>query len=223
LRTYVERDVRQLKNVSDLETFRRFLVLCAARTGQLLNYSSLAADTGISHPTAMGWISLLEASFIVHLLRPHHANFNKRLIKMPKLHFWDTGLACSLLGIESAEQLARHPLKGALFESWTVAELLKSRLHRGRRSNLFYWRDKTGHEIDALIDQAGSLIPVEVKAGKTVAADMFRDLLYWSKLAGSRRQRSVLIYGGQARVPRPEAAVVGWQDAYKAMDSGDGS
>ena len=217
LQTYVERDVRQLKNVTNLETFRRFLGLCAARTGQLLNYSSLAADAGVSHPTVMGWISLLETSFIIHLLRPHHANFSKRLIKMPKLHFIDTGLACSLLGIEKASQLVSHPLKGALFETWVVGELLKRRLNQGLRSNLFFWRDKTGHEIDALADEAGQLFPFEIKAGKTVSSDMFRDLAYWHKLAGRKAGKATLIFGGQAPVVHPEVTVLPWNDIRNSL------
>jgi predicted AAA+ superfamily ATPase len=212
LQTYVERDVRQLINVTNLETFRRFLGLCAARTGQLLNYSSLASDAGVSHPTVMAWINLLETSFIIHLLRPHHANFNKRLTKMPKLHFIDTGLACSLLGIEEAAQLTSHPLKGALFETWAVSELLKQRLNEGQRSNLFHWRDKTGHEIDVLSDRAGKLFPFEIKAGQTVSQDMFRDILYWRKLAGAKAAQATLIYGGAASLPNPAATVLSWKD-----------
>ena len=212
LQTYVERDVRRLINVTNLETFRRFLGLCAARTGQLLNYSSLAADAGVSHPTAMAWISLLETSFIIHLLRPHHANFNKRLIKMPKLHFIDTGLACSLLGIEEASQLISHPLKGALFETWVVAELLKQRLNEGQRSNLFHWRDKTGHEIDVLAERAGKLFPFEIKAGQTVSQDMLRDMLYWRKLAGPKAAQATLIYGGTTPLTNPHATILSWKD-----------
>jgi uncharacterized protein len=217
LQTYVERDVRQLKNVSDLETFRRFLTLCAGRTGQILNYSSLAADAGISHPTAMAWIGLLETSFVIHLLRPHFANFNKRLIKMPKLHFVDTGLACSLLGIQDASQLARHPLRGSLFETWVVSELLKQRLHRGHRSNLFYWRDKTGHEIDILVDLGTDLLPIEVKSGQTFAADMLDDLRYWQRLAGEKSARPVLLYGGHSKQEHSGVQILGWQSLAEPL------
>ncbi|HEV3457879.1 MAG TPA: ATP-binding protein, partial [Thermoanaerobaculia bacterium] len=155
--TYVERDVRQMVNVRDLSTFQRFVRMCAARTAQLLNLSGLAVDCGITHNTAASWLSVLEASFILHLVRPYHGNFGKRLVKTPKLFFYDPGLAAWLLGIQNAEQLAVHPQRGALFESWVVAELLKARFAHGMASNLFFWRDRTGHEVDLLIEQGAAL------------------------------------------------------------------
>jgi predicted AAA+ superfamily ATPase len=169
--TYLERDVRQVLNVRDLATFQRFLRLCAGRVGQLLNLSNLASEAGISHPTARQWISVLESSDIVCLLAPHHRNFAKRLVKTPKLCFIDTGLAAWLLGIRSAEQLALHPQRGALFENWVVSEMLKAQLNRGDPPTLHFWRDNNGVEADLLLGPDTALQPVEIKSGATVTAD----------------------------------------------------
>jgi len=158
--------------------------MCAARTGQLLNLSSLANDCGITHNTAKAWISVLEASYIVHLLAPHHQNFNKRLVKTPKLYFLDTGLAVWLLGIQTVDQLSIHSQRGALFESWVINELLKSRYNAGEMSNLYFWRDRSGHEVDVLIDHGTHLSPLEIKSGQTISRDYFRGLEFWRKLAG---------------------------------------
>lgn len=149
---YVERDVRQILKVQDLEVFQRFVRLCAGRSGQILNLASLATDCGITHNTAKAWISVLEASYVLFLLRPHHENFSKRLIKSPKLYFYDTGLLCWLLGIQNAGQLASHPLRGSIFETFVVSELVKSRLNRGERAAFSFWRDSNGNEIDVVAD-----------------------------------------------------------------------
>ena len=167
VQTYVERDVRQLVNVRDLGQFQRFLRLCAGRTGQLLNLSALGDDAGLSHNTAREWLSVLEASYIIHRVQPHHQNFNKRLVKTPKLYFHDTGLAAWLLGIESAAQVTTHPLRGALFETWVVADYLKQRLNTARPSNLSFWRDRSGHEVDLLVEQGGQTQAIEIKSGAT--------------------------------------------------------
>lgn len=151
--SYLERDVRQITQVQDLTTFQRFLRLCAGRTGQLLNMSSLAQDAGISQSTCKSWISILQASYIIFLLPPHHRNLGKRLVKMPKLYFQDTGLAASLMGIQTAQQLTIHPLRGALFETLIVGEHLKSRFNQGFPSNLYFWRDNVGLEVDLLLDE----------------------------------------------------------------------
>lgn len=210
--TYIERDVRQLINVRDLSNFQRFLSMCAARTGQILNLSSLANDCGITHSTAKAWISVLEASYIVHLLQPHHKNFNKRLIKAPKLYFHDVGLVARLLGIEEPEQLATHSMRGALFETWVVSELLKYRFNQGKRSNLYYWRDKTGNEIDIILDQGEKLFPIEVKSGQTVTKDYFKNITRFLDIAGSTAEHSALIYGGAKGQGREKTDVIGWQD-----------
>ena len=148
IQTYIERDVRLLQNVQNLNLFVRFMKLCAGRAGQLLNLSSLANDTGVSVNTAKSWISVLEASYILFQLRPHHANFNKRLVKTPKLYFYDAGLVCWLLGIQTPQQLETHPLRGSIFETFVVADLMKSRLNAGERSGMYFWRDSNGNEVD---------------------------------------------------------------------------
>lgn len=211
IQTYVERDVRNLRHVSDLHTFQLFLRLCAGRIGQLMNYSSLANDAGISHSTARAWISLLEASFIITLMQPYHRSFNKRLVKSPKLYFIDTGLAASLLGLENHEQLATHHMIGSLFENMVVAEYLKMRYNQGRRINSYFWRDKTGREIDLIIEQADHLISIEVKAGKTIQPDYFKSLQYWQELTGSIPENSHVIYGGEGGQQRGVASVHGWK------------
>jgi uncharacterized protein len=210
-RTYVERDVRQLINVRDLQTFQRFVKLCAGRNAQLLNLSALAADCGITHPTARAWMSVLEASYIIYLLQPHHRNFNKRLIKTPKLYFYDTGLVCHLLGIDDAEQLATHSQRGALFESLVVAELLKARVHRLRRNNLFFWRDRAGTEVDVLIESGEELVPVEIKSGQTIASDFDKGLRRWQEVA-HHLEEGWLVYGGKESVVRKGTQYVAWRD-----------
>ncbi|MCG5548790.1 ATP-binding protein [Halorhodospira halochloris] len=203
VQTYLERDVRQLLGVRDLTLFQRFLRLTAGRTGQLLNQSALAEETGVSHNTIREWLSVLEASYIIHRLAPHHRNFNKRLVKTPKLYMLDSGLACWLLGIENAQQLATHPLRGALFESWVLAEHLKARWNTGRPSNISFWRDRTGREVDLVIDCGDRLQPVEIKAGATVTRDAFRGLERWCELAGDAAATPQLIYAGnESRIQR---------------------
>ncbi len=209
--TYVERDVRQMVNVRDLSTFQRFVRMCAARTAQLLNLSGLAIDCGITHNTARSWLSVLEASFILHLVQPYHGNFGKRLVKTPKLYFYDTGLAAWLLGIQSAEQLAVHPQRGALFESWVAAELLKARFARGLGSNLFFWRDRSGHEVDLLIEQGAALTPVEIKSGRTVASDFFNGLDDWRRISGQAESIGWLVYGGNREQTRAHVRVLPWR------------
>ena len=212
IRTYLERDVRQLVNVRDLSAFQRFLRLCAGCTGQLVNLSGLANDCGITHNTAKAWLSVLEASYVVHLLRPHHRNFNKRLVKTAKLYLVDTGLACRLLGIQTPAQLESHPQRGALFETWVVGELLKARYNRGLESNLHFWRDRSGNEVDVLIEDGSKLSAVEIKSGSTVAADFFRGLDRWRSLAGKAAGDSWLVYGGERSQQRREHRVVPWAD-----------
>lgn len=193
-RTYVERDLRDVLRVTDLPAFDAFLCLAAARTGQELNLSDLAADAGVTQPTARAWLHALEVAFLVTVFRPHHQSFRKRVRKRPRLHFLDTGLACHLLGIQSADILERHPLRGAIFESYVAAELTKAFVHRGHEAPLFYWRDSTGHEVDILMDLGNRLVPVEVKSGQTVAADATDNLTWWTAVAGSRG--GVVVYGG---------------------------
>jgi predicted AAA+ superfamily ATPase len=216
--TYLERDVRQLIHVRDLAVFQRFIRLCAGRTGQLLNLSALANDCGITHNTARAWISILEASYILFRLPPHHRNFNKRLVKTPKLYFYDTGLAAWLLGVQSADQISIHPLRGALFETWVMGELLKERYNRSLPSNLFFWRDNTGNEVDVIVDQGLKLIPIEIKSGGTISADYFSSLRKWISWAGAAAGNPYLIYGGEDRQQRQDAEVVPWREVKGIAD-----
>jgi predicted AAA+ superfamily ATPase len=192
--TYVERDVRLLKNITDLVTFERFLRLCAGRIGQLLNMSSLAVEVGVDVKTINSWISVLETSFIVFRLQPYHENFNKRVVKMPKLYFYDTGLAVALLGIENAGQLSLHPFRGSLFENLIVIDFLKRRYNTGKSNNLFFWRDSAGNEIDLLLAIGSNKIPVEIKSGQTVTSDYTKGILFWNKM--TKTEGGFIVYGG---------------------------
>ena len=194
--TYVERDVPEVLAVSDLEAFGRFVRLCAGRNGQLLNLSSLAGDCGITHPTAKSWLSVLQSSFLVKLLRPYHGNFNKRLVKSPKLYFLDTGLLCYLLRIRTPDELRVHAARGAVFESHVIGELEKNFLNRGLEADLWFWRDARGHEVDVIVETAAGAVPVEIKSGQTIAADFLIGLHHWLALSGDESRASVLVYGG---------------------------
>jgi len=209
--TYVERDVRLVKNVEDLSTFQRFLGLCAGRIGQLLNIASLASDCGISPNTARSWLSLLEASYIIFLAQPHFRNFSKRLIKSPKLYFYDTGLACSLLQITASNQIHNHYLRGGLFESFVMSELHKYFFNRGLRPPLYFWRDKQGHEVDVIVEKADQLLPIEVKSGSTINSSYFDELRFWSELSGSLPENNIVVYGGLDNQQRSSGHVVSWQ------------
>jgi len=208
---YVERDVRSVLNVGDLDAFGRFVRLCAGRVGHLLNLSSLAADCGISQPTARRWMSILEASFLVMRLRPHYRNFSKRLIKSPKLYFLDTGLLCYLLRIRSPQELATHALRGEVFESWAVSEIVKNYHHRGVDPDVYFWRDAAGHEIDLVLDRGRDLVAVEIKSGQTFASDFLRGLEYWRGLPGQADPPTVCLYGGDASYVRGGATVLSWR------------
>jgi hypothetical protein len=196
LSTYLERDIRSLLNVKDLSKFELFLKLCASRTGQILNMSSIANDCGITHNTAKSWLSLLEASYIIHFVRPHHKNFRKRLVKSPKLFFVDVGLAAYLLEIFSETHIANHPLRGALFETFVVSEILKQRFNSGQKSNLYYFRDNVGNEVDLIMDFGLDVICIEIKSGQTVNQDYFKGINYYRKL-NDRTRKSIIVYGGR--------------------------
>jgi len=209
-RTYVERDVREVANIGSLETFQRFVRLCAGRTGQLLNLSSIAADCGISHTTARHWISILQAGFIIHLLPPHHTNFSKRIIKSPKLYFLDTGLLCYLLRIREPADIADHAMKGAIFETFVLSEFYKSFAHRGEAPPLYFWRDRTGHEVDVVVDTGKKLIPVEVKSTETIDNSLFDGLRYYTTLGTPASKTGVLIHGGESLYRRENFTVRPW-------------
>jgi uncharacterized protein len=215
--TYIERDVRQLINVQNLASFRRFLQMCAARTGQLLNLSSLANDCGITHNTAKAWISVLEASYILFLLPPHFRNFNKRLVKSSKLYFYDTGLVSALMGIQTSHQLITHPQRGAIFETWVASELIKHRFNQGLLSNLYFWRDSQGHEVDIIAEQGNDLVPIEIKSGQTITTDYFTGLQYWQTLNG-QGPKPWLVYAGKQNQKRNDVEVIGWHDIERLCE-----
>ena len=215
VQTYIERDVRMMKNITDLGRFQLFLKLCAGRIGQLLNLSSLANECGLSHTTIKSWITILEASYIVFLLKPHHKNFNKRLVKMPKLYFYDTGLGAFLLGIQSVEQLNTHYSKGALFESFIISEFIKKRFNSGREHHCYFWRDKNGHEIDCIIESGDKLIPLEIKSGRTITKEYFKGLDYWNRISSSLPSDGAVLYGGDKDQFRENGRVVSWRNVYK--------
>ncbi len=213
IRLYVERDVRQIKNIADLNTFQRFMRLCAGRTGQILNLSSLGNDCGINHSTAKAWISLLEASYVVFLLHPFYKNFGKRIIKSPKLYFIDTGIACSLLNIRSAQELSTHYLRGGLIESMIIADLLKQQYNGDMRPHIYFWRDNIGNEIDCIIDESRWPVAVEVKAGQTIAPGFFKELIFWNNITKDSQAPKYLVYGGTEDQSWPQAEVLSWRSA----------
>ena len=213
LATYVERDVRLVKNIGDLSSFRRFLELCAGRAGQLLNLSALAGDAGVAVNTLKSWLSLLEASYLVFRLQGWHENFGKRIVKAPKLYWHDTSILCRLLGIRGAEDLRSHPLRGALFENLVIAERYKAASHRGLEPRLFFWRDTNGHEVD-LVDQSGSeSLLWECKSGSTIAGDFFKQLEAIGAEAAIPPERRILVYGGTESSRRSAGRAIGWREA----------
>lgn len=209
--TYVERDVRQLLSVRDLALFQRFLRLCAARSGQLLNLASLGADCGISAVTAREWLGVLEASYLVMRLPPYHRNFGKRLVKTPKLYFLDVGLMAWLLGIRDANTLEIHAARGALFETWVVSELVKQRFHAGQSADLFFWRDSTGLEVDVVYERPEGLQAIEIKSGATVASDWLHAISRWQGLTGENAPPPWVVYGGDGQFARQGAEIRGWR------------
>ncbi len=217
IQTYIERDVRQIKNVSNLSLFQHFVELCAGRIGQLLNIALLANDCGINTSTANSWLSVLEASYIIFVIRPHHKNFSKRIVKSPKLYFYDTGIVCSLLGIKSEGELFRHYLRGGLFESFVLSELMKYEYNRGRRPQIYFWRDNHGHEIDCIMERANKLIPIEIKAGKTINSSFFDELKYWNEISGTKPEDNFLIYSGDENQKSSVGNILGWQSLGKVF------
>ncbi|MBU1947905.1 MAG: ATP-binding protein [Candidatus Eisenbacteria bacterium] len=217
--TYLERDVRSVLNVGNLIAFRTFLRLCAGRAGQLVNLSSLGADAGVTHGTARSWLSVLEAGYVIWRLPPFHANVSKRLIKTPKLHFLDSGLVCHLLGIQTPRQLRDHPLRGAIFETWAVSEIVKSRVHRGLQPHLSFFRDRKGLEVDLLVELARTILAVETKSGATMAADFFDGIEAFASWVASsslrRAVRSFVVYGGTALQKRSRGMAVPWSAVHR--------
>ncbi len=215
LQTYIERDVRSLKRIGDLNVFRRFLQLCAGRTGQLLNLASLANELGIDAKTVRAWLSILEASFIVFLLPPYFKNYNKRIVKHPKLYFYDTGIVCSLLGLTDSVQLKTHYLRGSLFENLIITEYIKKKHHEGRPPGCYFWRDNSGNETDLLIEDKGKLTALEIKSGTTIRDDFFKNLIRFQKFSGIAQEDCCLVYGGETTVPRKKVKVCGWKTFFE--------
>lgn len=212
IETYLERDVRTIVNVENLESFSRFVRLCAGRNGQILNTQALGNDCGISHTTVRKWISILETSFIIKLLRPYYKNFSKRLIKSPKLYFLDSGLLCYLLQIRKPEELLMHASRGAVFESWVFSELLKNYYHTGQQPHLYYFRDSNQNEIDIILDHGQTATAVEIKSGQTINDDFFKGLKYWRKILGESAAPAALVYGGDESYRRNDVSVLSWQN-----------
>jgi len=194
IRTYVERDVRLIKNIGNSNLFTKFLRICAGRTAQLLNLTAISIECGIELKTVQSWLAVLESSYIIYLLKPHYSNFNKRLVKTPKLYFYDTGLACSLLGIKTIAELELSHFRGSLFENAVVSEIYKDESNKIKQSQLFFWRDNKGVEIDVLIDSGKKLWPVEIKASTTFSRDYLKNIVYWNGLSGNKG--GMLVYGG---------------------------
>ena len=219
--TYVQRDVRQVINIGDLQAFSGFLKLCAGRTAQEINLSKLGSDAGVSHNTVRAWLSVLETSYIIHLLPAWHVNIRKQVVKAPKLHFFDSGLTCYLLGIREPGQLRLHPLRGAIFESWVIAEIYKSCVHSGIQPSLYHYREARGPEIDLVIEQGEELMTVEIKSGATTTKDFFKNLKRFSdrmKGAGKTRPvRSHVVYGGDDSQQRSDAQVLSWRHVHRLI------
>lgn len=212
VQSYIERDVRNILNVSNLSMFRTFMGMVAGRMGQILNMASLSNDIGVDVKTIKSWLSVLETSFIVYLIKPHYKNFSKRLIKSPKLYFYDTGLACSLLGIRNHNEIETHPLKGAMFENYIFSEISKHFFNRGIKPELFYWRDNTGNEIDCIVQDGVTNKIIEIKSAQTINSSFFKGIRYYQKLSGIDTNYCYLIYGGNETRPQSIAKVLSWKD-----------
>ncbi len=212
LRTYIERDVRLLRNIGDVTLFAKFLKMCAARVGQLLNISSLANECGISAETANSWISVLETSYVAFMLRPYHKNFNKRLVKSPKMYFYDSGLVCSLLEIANSDQLSTHYLRGEIFENMIVSETFKRFWFQGKEPNISFWRDSNQNEVDLLIETNGQLSAYEIKSGATMNSDFFSGLKTFRRIADLPVEQCFVVYGGDLEVQTTDGKYLSWRN-----------
>lgn len=212
VRTYIERDVRDIKNITSLTEFQKFMRLCAGRTGQLLNLSALANESALSLKTVKSWLSILQASYVIFLLEPFHQNFNKRVVKMPKLYFYDTSLACNLLRITKSEDVFEHYLKGGLFESMIISNFFKMQYHQLLPPNLYFWRDKLGNEVDCLQEDGQHLRGIEIKAGETFNSSMLDGLKKWSSISQTPLKNSQLTYGGSKTQKTNEILVQSWRN-----------
>ncbi len=220
IHTYLERDVRHIAQVGDLLTFQKLMRLCAARVGQLLNIADLATNLGIDQRTTKQWISVLEASYIIFLLKPHFQNFNKRLTKTPKLYFYDTGLACALLDIKTPKTLALSAYRGNLFESLILSDFQKQYYNTGLGTpSTYFWRDQNGRiEVDCLIDRGDTLLPIEIKSGETLSPAFFSALIQWNALSQTSPDQNTVIYGGSLNQTRSQGKILGWEHATQLID-----
>jgi len=219
IRTYIERDVRQIKNISDLLVFERFMRLLAGRTGQELNYTSLSVEVGVDVKTIQSWIGILESSYIIFLLRPYYKNFNKTIVKRPKLYFYDSAIVCSLLQIKKPEHIVNHPLRGALFECLVMSEVIKYQANEQNDMQVYFWRDKTGREVDIIAETPLVTTPIEIKAGKTVQQVFFKHVKYWMELSGSSKGK--FVYAGEAQQNRSDGTeVFSWKHIHEKLDLG---
>lgn len=214
IETYIERDVRQILNIQDLNKFIRFIRLCAGRVGQILNMTSLATETGVSAATVDGWLSVLEASYICYRLGPNFNNYNKRIVKSPKLYFYDTGLACNLLGITSAAQVENFYMRGALFENLVINQFIKDKFNRGQKPDLTYWRDSQGNEVDLISQQGVEMSAYEIKSGATYNPDYFKGLTKWGKLSGTPSERLNVVYCGDEPLVTSYGRVIPFPTTY---------
>jgi len=218
IQTYVEKDVRLIKNIGDSNTFIQFTQLCAGRIGQLLNYASLANDAGISPNTAKTWLSILESSYILYRLQPYYRNLNKRLVKSPKLYFYDTGVACSLLSIRAEEQINLHYMRGALFENLIINEFIKRNVNQGENRQPYFWQDNHGKEIDCLLVDGERITPVEIKSGKTLSTSYFDNLKSWPSTSETQPAKGYVVYGGEQSMQTSAGALIGWQHLDQIPD-----
>ncbi|MBN1130685.1 MAG: ATP-binding protein [Chitinispirillaceae bacterium] len=212
--TYLERDVREVTSVHNLHQFDTFVRLCAARTGNMVNFTEISSSCGASLPTIKSWLSILEMSGIIKLVQPYFVNFSKRLVKTPKLYFLDTGLLCYLLRIADESQLAFHSLKGRIFESFIVSEVIKSFCNALAEPPVYFWRDSKGREIDLLLDLGRYLWPVEIKASETVSDSFFDTLNWWFDLPGNRAKNGTVVYGGKGSQRRGAINVRSWRQGF---------
>lgn len=210
LLSYIERDVRLISNIGDVETFQRFMGFCAARSGQILNIASLASDCGITPVTAKKWLSILECSFIIKLLRPHYRNFNKRLIKSPKIYFTDTGLLCHLLKIRSSDDLRKSDMRGAIFETWVIDEFIKNYYNRRREPDMFFWRDSNANEVDLVISRGDELLPIGIKSSQTFNDNLIKELTFWRNLTDDPNHPGILVYGGDKFLEFKGLTILPW-------------
>ena len=217
LSTYIEKDVRKLINVGDINSFRDFIKLCAARTGQLINFSEIGNELSVSYQTVKRWLSVLETGYILFRLNPYSKNLNKRIIKSSKIYFYDTGLLCYLLGVKLPEDLQYHHLKGFIFESFVIAEVRKQIYNRQLNGDIWFFRDSNGNEVDAIIEAPGMVKAIEIKSGKTVVKQFFKGLDYWSKIPGNEKSEQYLVFAGDGKQMRSDSLVLDWRSVNEIL------